>query len=85
MAVGSLFSGPTRPSANSVSTLSPFPRDTLPYSEWLDRWFEQLLTYFPDERGFIEFMVKHYPGGKQSTHLHSLKPGDKVTFASIKV
>lgn len=29
-------------------------------------------------------MVKHYPGGKQSTHLHSLKPGDKLTFAPIK-
>ncbi len=30
-------------------------------------------------------MVKKYPNGKQSTHLHSLKPGDKLTFvAAIK-
>lgn len=28
-------------------------------------------------------MVKHYPGGKQSTHIHSLKPGDRLTFAPI--
>lgn len=28
-------------------------------------------------------MVKHYPGGKQSTHIHSLKPGDTLTFAPI--
>ncbi|KAK3358290.1 ferredoxin reductase-like protein [Lasiosphaeria ovina] len=27
-----------------------------------------------DETGFVELMVKHYPGGKQSSHLHSLKP-----------
>jgi cytochrome-b5 reductase len=29
-------------------------------------------------------MVKHYENGKQSTHLHSLKPGDSVRFAPIK-
>lgn len=29
-------------------------------------------------------MVKHYPKGKQSTHLHSLKPGDSLRFAPIK-
>jgi cytochrome-b5 reductase len=27
-------------------------------------------------------LVKHYPDGKQSTHLHSLKPGDKLLFAA---
>lgn len=26
--------------------------------------------------------MKHYPGGKQSTHLHSLKPGDSLLFAA---
>lgn len=29
-------------------------------------------------------MVKLYPNGKQSTHLHSLQPGDTLTFAPIK-
>lgn len=29
-------------------------------------------------------MVKHYPNGKQSTHLHSLKPGDSLRFAPLK-
>jgi len=28
-------------------------------------------------------MVKLYPGGKQSSHIHSLKPGDSLTFAPI--
>lgn len=27
-------------------------------------------------------MVKHYPGGKMSTHLHSLKPGDSLRFVA---
>lgn len=27
-------------------------------------------------------MVKHYPNGKASTHLHSLSPGDTLTFAA---
>lgn len=31
----------------------------------------------------IEFLVKRYPNGKQSTHLHSLVPGDKILFAVV--
>lgn len=27
-------------------------------------------------------MVKHYPNGKASTHLHSLQPGDRLLFAA---
>lgn len=34
------------------------------------------------EPGILELLVKHYPDGKQSTHLHSLKPGDKLLFAA---
>lgn len=38
-----------------------------------------------DEPGHIDFLVKKYPGGKSSTHLHSLKPGDSLFFvAAIK-
>ncbi|KAL2127808.1 hypothetical protein VTI74DRAFT_10149 [Chaetomium olivicolor] len=36
-----------------------------------------------DEPGFIELMVKLYAKGKQSPHLHSLKPGDTLTFVPI--
>ncbi|KAK3361167.1 ferredoxin reductase-like protein [Lasiosphaeria ovina] len=52
------------------------------------RWLPVLRPYTPvnslDETGFVELMVKHYPGGKQSSHLHSLKPGDRLTVAPIK-
>ncbi|KAI0011514.1 hypothetical protein F4779DRAFT_573040 [Xylariaceae sp. FL0662B] len=36
----------------------------------------------PDEPGVLEFLVKHYPNGKQSTHLHSLQPGDSLRFVT---
>ncbi|KAI2633349.1 oxidoreductase NAD-binding domain-containing protein [Xylaria nigripes] len=35
-----------------------------------------------DEPGVLELMVKKYPNGKQSTHLHSLKPGDSLRFVT---
>ncbi|KAI1435431.1 oxidoreductase NAD-binding domain-containing protein [Xylaria sp. CBS 124048] len=33
-----------------------------------------------DEPGILELMVKKYPNGKQSTHIHSLRPGDSLRF-----
>ncbi|KAL2017076.1 hypothetical protein VTK56DRAFT_2599 [Thermocarpiscus australiensis] len=52
------------------------------------RWLPVLRPYTPvndlNEPGFIDLMVKLYPGGKASTHLHSLKPGDTLTVAPIK-
>ncbi|PHH69011.1 hypothetical protein CDD80_7082 [Ophiocordyceps camponoti-rufipedis] len=32
------------------------------------------------ERGFLDLCIKKYPGGKMSTHLHSLSPGDTLLF-----
>jgi cytochrome-b5 reductase len=50
------------------------------------RWLPVLRPYTPisplDQRGGIELLVKKYPNGKGSTHLHSLVPGDKLTFAA---
>ncbi|KAK6214629.1 hypothetical protein LQW54_004137 [Pestalotiopsis sp. IQ-011] len=36
----------------------------------------------PGEPGVLELMVKQYPGGKASTHLHSLSPGDSLFFVT---
>lgn len=33
--------------------------------------------------GTIELLVKRYPDGKQSTHLHSLSAGDRVLFGVV--
>ncbi|KAI0199766.1 oxidoreductase NAD-binding domain-containing protein [Astrocystis sublimbata] len=35
-----------------------------------------------DEAGILELMVKKYPDGKQSTHIHSLQPGDSLRFVT---
>lgn len=37
---------------------------------------------YKEQTGSIEFMVKQYPNGTASTHLHSLKPGDTLSFAA---
>ncbi|KAF3812152.1 NADH-cytochrome b5 reductase 2 [Colletotrichum gloeosporioides] len=50
------------------------------------RWFPVARPYTPvqplDDAGYLELMVKKYPDGKQSTHLHSLAPGQKLLFAA---
>ncbi|CAG8150540.1 unnamed protein product [Penicillium olsonii] len=50
------------------------------------RWLPVPRPYTPisdlNQAGFIEFMVKKYPDGKASTHIHSLVPGDTLTFAT---
>ncbi|KAK9462843.1 NADH-cytochrome b5 reductase [Lipomyces oligophaga] len=33
-----------------------------------------------DQKGSLDLLVKEYPGGKASTHIHNLKPGDKLAF-----
>ncbi|KAH8165511.1 hypothetical protein CIB48_g2729 [Xylaria polymorpha] len=41
------------------------------------------LTHLSQEAaGVLELMVKKYPNGKQSTHLHSLQPGDSLRFVA---
>lgn len=40
------------------------------------------MKVYLDQPGSVELMVKHYPNGKASSHLHSLRPGDTLTFAA---
>lgn len=40
------------------------------------------MTFYIDQLGSMALMVKHYPNGKASTHLHSLAPGDTLTFVT---
>ncbi|CAI7593986.1 unnamed protein product [Penicillium glandicola] len=50
------------------------------------RWIPVLRPYTPisdlNQEGQIELMVKKYPNGKASGHIHSLVPGDTLTFAA---
>ncbi|EEQ29836.1 NADH-cytochrome b-5 reductase [Microsporum canis CBS 113480] len=42
-----------------------------------------LKAVYPDEPGYLDLTVKQYSGGKMSTHLHSLSPGDTILFAAV--
>ncbi|KAI1761146.1 NADH-cytochrome b5 reductase [Hypoxylon sp. FL1150] len=73
------------PDADSVSGL-PLTSALLTFSWPNGRITPVLRPYTPindlDEPGALEFLVKQYPNGKQSTHLHSLKPGDSLRFVT---
>ena len=32
------------------------------------------------EKGYVDFVVKKYPGGPMSTHLHDMEPGQRLDF-----
>jgi len=49
-----------------------------PYGEFVMRAYS--ISSTPDEKNEIELIVRLVPGGIGSTYLHSLKPGDTVTF-----
>ena len=62
------------------------PAAVLTYSWPKNNWLPVMRPYTPiseiEEPGVLELMVKQYPNGKQSTHIHSLQPGDKLTFVA---
>ncbi|CRL26056.1 NADH:cytochrome b5 reductase (CBR) [Penicillium camemberti] len=73
------------PDQNATSGLS-LTSALLTISRPEGRWFPVLRPYTPisdlNQQGQIEFMVKKYPNGKASSHIHSLAPGDTLTFAA---
>ncbi|EPE06549.1 nadh-cytochrome b5 reductase [Ophiostoma piceae UAMH 11346] len=77
------FDLPDPQSSSGLTVTSALLAITFPGGSWLPT----LRPYTPindaDDRGHIDFFVKQYPGGKQSTYLHSLSPGDTVTFVRI--
>ncbi|KAL1837735.1 hypothetical protein VTJ49DRAFT_3451 [Mycothermus thermophilus] len=77
------FELPDRTQPSGLSLTSSLLAVSLPQG----RWIPVLRPYTPvndlSEPGYIELMVKLYSNGKQSTHLHSLQPGDTLTFAPI--
>ncbi|KAI9731145.1 MAG: hypothetical protein M1834_005338 [Cirrosporium novae-zelandiae] len=48
------------------------------------KWLPVIRPYTPisksDEQGHIDFLIKHYPDGKASGHMHSLTPGQTMSF-----
>ncbi|KAK9462310.1 uncharacterized protein V1516DRAFT_646539 [Lipomyces oligophaga] len=73
------------PGENCVSGL-PLTSALLTLSWPKTSWTPVLRPYTPvsssADAGFLDLIVKHYPNGKVSTHLHSLKEGDTLMFAA---
>ena len=44
------------------------------------RVIECLLTFSLGERGYLDLLVKRYPNGPMSEHLHSMVPGQQLEF-----
>ncbi|KAL1641897.1 NADH-cytochrome b5 reductase [Diplodia intermedia] len=62
------------PLTSSLLTLSTPPSRTLPVL----RPYTPITT--PSTRGHIDLLIKRYPRGAASTHLHTLTPGDALLF-----
>ncbi|EGX95423.1 NADH-cytochrome B5 reductase, putative [Cordyceps militaris CM01] len=64
----------------------PLTSALLTYSWPKDSWLPVIRPYTPittaDETGHLDLLVKQYPNGKSSTHLHSLKPGHTLFFVA---
>ncbi|KAE8153605.1 hypothetical protein BDV25DRAFT_149154 [Aspergillus avenaceus] len=71
------------PDQNARSGLS-LTSALLTFSRPKGRWLPVIRPYTPisdlNHQGTLELMVKQYPNGKSSTHIHSLVPGDTLTF-----
>lgn len=48
----------------------------------LTQWKPVLRPYTPtsdeDERGFMDFVIKRYPNGPMSEHMHNMNPGQRL-------
>jgi cytochrome-b5 reductase len=83
-----LCSGPShnypsrRTMAPCTTSIYTYQRSRYISSNPIPRHKYTKLTKTPDQQGNIELMVKKYPNGKASSHLHSLVPGDTLTFAA---
>ncbi|ORY34058.1 hypothetical protein BCR39DRAFT_491296 [Naematelia encephala] len=54
---------------------------TFPSQSWIPVIRPYTPISSPSTPGYLEFMIKRYPSGKSSEHLHSLRPGSNVLFA----
>ena len=39
-----------------------------------------LIKYSAEDRGYLDLLVKKYPNGPMSTHLHDMEPGQRLDF-----
>ncbi|TGO06962.1 hypothetical protein BTUL_0372g00020 [Botrytis tulipae] len=72
------FSLPTEDSVSGLSLISSLLTLTKPAGQW--RPVVRPYTPISDLNapGYVDLVIKRYPGGQASQHIHSLKPGDSL-------
>ncbi|CAN9113174.1 unnamed protein product [Alternaria alternata] len=72
------FALPSQQVSSGLALTSSLLVASLPKSCWLPVIRPYTPITSPDNPGVVDLLVKRYPGGKQSTHLHSLAVGEKL-------
>ncbi|KAF7892844.1 uncharacterized protein EAF02_000382 [Botrytis sinoallii] len=74
------FRLPTEDSVSGLSLISSLLTLTKPAGQW--RPVVRPYTPISDLNvpGYVDLVIKRYPGGQASQHIHSLKPGDSLFF-----
>lgn len=66
-----------------MKMLTRLPAAILTQHTPINGWFPVFRPYTPisdpEDRGSLQLLVKQYPQGRASTHLHTLQPGDKLS------
>ena len=60
------------------SSHTRLPAMKVSYMTYVSLHRQHRLTNYADQRGFLDFIIKKYPNGPMSEHIHSLKPGETL-------
>lgn len=74
------FELPDKDAVGGLRALSALLTKATPSGAWLPVLRPYTPISDPDAPGHIDLLVKHYPDGKMSNHLHSLLPGQTLSF-----
>jgi len=78
------FALPTEDSVTGISPVTSLLTRHTPEGAFIPVFRPYTPVSDNDLPGTVTFMVKHYPGGKGSTKMHSLKPGDSLLFKTLQ-
>lgn len=68
---------------HSPLPIKPARKCPIKNGSWTKRKRKHRLTFVSDtidEKGYLDLLVKKYPGGPMSTHMHNLVPGQRLDF-----
>lgn len=78
------FALPTEESVTGLGPITSLLSQHTPEGAWIPVFRPYTPVSDNNVPGTVTFMVKKYEGGKGSTKMHSLKPGDSMKFKSLQ-